>query len=259
MKPLAFSCTKWWTSIAKWSNFDLLKFLLQRQKYRFILFQYAHALCKVGWSKLLKPTKHQQDLSAERLKYKFKSLQETCNFLLTNYFKSLVSIIIVNNLFVVAGGKVEKLNDFKTNHHDVASHVRTYPVKIAKILIFWQILLGFSRSLCSAIRHKGKTSVWPLAQAGCKMRESLVACSQKVARPLTPKSKRHFQSICHNLFFWICQRSACSWPTTMSKRGFAGSIVIAQDFPLKFAGFFPLEKSRKTREISCTSLEKSGK
>ena len=96
----------------------------------------------------------------------------------------------MNNLFVVAGGKVEKLNYFKTNHHDVASHVRTYPVKI---------LLGFSRSLCSAIWHKGKKSALPLAQAGCKTRESLVASSQNVAGPLIPKSKRHFSP-----FITIC-------------------------------------------------------
>ena len=35
--------------------------------------------------------------------------------------------------------------------------------------------------------------------------------------------------------------------------------VIAPDFPLEFAGFFPREKSGKTREISGTSWEKSGK
>ena len=35
--------------------------------------------------------------------------------------------------------------------------------------------------------------------------------------------------------------------------------VIAPDFSLEFAGFFPREKSRKTREISGTSREKSGK
>ena len=37
------------------------------------------------------------------------------------------------------------------------------------------------------------------------------------------------------------------------------SLVIAPDFSLEFAGFFPREKSRKTREISGTSREKSGK
>ena len=35
--------------------------------------------------------------------------------------------------------------------------------------------------------------------------------------------------------------------------------MIAPDFPLEFAGFFLREKSRKTREISGTSREKSGK
>ena len=35
--------------------------------------------------------------------------------------------------------------------------------------------------------------------------------------------------------------------------------VIAPDFPLEFAGFFPGEKSGKTREISYTFREKSGK
>ena len=35
--------------------------------------------------------------------------------------------------------------------------------------------------------------------------------------------------------------------------------VIALDFPLEFAGFFPREKSGKTREISCTFRKKSGK
>ena len=37
------------------------------------------------------------------------------------------------------------------------------------------------------------------------------------------------------------------------------SQVIAPDFSLEFAGFFPREKSRKTTEISGTSREKSGK
>ena len=36
------------------------------------------------------------------------------------------------------------------------------------------------------------------------------------------------------------------------------TLVIAPDFSLEFAGFFPREKSRKTREISGTSWEKSG-
>ena len=36
-------------------------------------------------------------------------------------------------------------------------------------------------------------------------------------------------------------------------------LVIAPDFSLEFAGFFPREKSRKMREISGTSREKSGK
>ena len=35
--------------------------------------------------------------------------------------------------------------------------------------------------------------------------------------------------------------------------------VIAQDFPLEFAGFFPREKSRKTREKSAAFRENSGK
>ena len=39
----------------------------------------------------------------------------------------------------------------------------------------------------------------------------------------------------------------------------AMALVIAPDFPLKFAGFFPQEKSWKTREISSTSRGKSGK
>ena len=36
-------------------------------------------------------------------------------------------------------------------------------------------------------------------------------------------------------------------------------MVIALDFPLEYAGFFPREKSRKTREIFCTSRKKSSK
>ena len=71
------------------------------------------------------------------------------------------------------------------------------------------------------------------------------------------------------LLRWSRLLRDCSWARDVRQRSIGGQGdyflvltlhgVIAPDFSLEFAGFFPREKSRKTREISGTSREKSGK